>query len=48
MLCRCIEGIKFADGTYVANGEAKNDGFGHAVLGGAEMLLHYDLRIKYC
>lgn len=29
------EGIKFADGTYVAAGEAKNDGFGHAVLGGA-------------
>ena len=29
------EGIKFQDGTYVAAGEAKNDGFGHAVLGGA-------------
>jgi len=29
------EGIKFADGTYVAAGEAKNDGFGHAILGGA-------------
>ena len=31
----CSEGIKFADGTYVAAGEAKNDGFGHAILGGA-------------
>ena len=29
------EGAKYADGTYVAAGEAKNDGFGHAVLGGA-------------
>lgn len=29
------EGIKYADGTYVAAGKAKNDGFGHAVLGGA-------------
>ena len=29
------EGIKFADGTYVAAGKAKNDGFGHAILGGA-------------
>ena len=29
------EGIKFADGTYVAAGAAKNDGFGHAILGGA-------------
>ena len=29
------EGIKFADGTYVAAGQAKNDGFGHAILGGA-------------
>jgi len=29
------EGAKFADGTYLAAGEAKNDGFGHAVLGGA-------------
>ncbi len=29
------EGIKYPDGTYVAAGEAKNDGFGHAVLGGA-------------
>ena len=29
------EGVRFADGTYLAAGEAKNDGFGHAVLGGA-------------
>ena len=29
------EGIKYADGTYVSAGEAKNDGFGHAILGGA-------------
>ena len=29
------EGIKYADGTYVAAGQAKNDGFGHAMLGGA-------------
>ena len=29
------EGAKFADGTYVAAGESKNDGFGHAQLGGA-------------
>ena len=29
------EGIKFSDGTYVAAGAAKNDGFGHAILGGA-------------
>lgn len=29
------EGIKYADGSYVAAGKAKNDGFGHAVLGGA-------------
>ncbi len=29
------EGAKYADGTYIAAGEAKNDGFGHAVLGGA-------------
>jgi 6-phosphofructokinase 1 len=29
------EGAHYADGTYVAAGEAKNDGFGHAVLGGA-------------
>lgn len=29
------EGCRYADGTYLAAGEAKNDGFGHAVLGGA-------------
>jgi len=29
------EGVKYPDGTYVAAGEAKNDGFGHAILGGA-------------
>ena len=29
------EGARFADGTYIAAGEAKNDLFGHAVLGGA-------------
>ncbi|MBR2829595.1 MAG: diphosphate--fructose-6-phosphate 1-phosphotransferase [Solobacterium sp.] len=29
------EGAHYADGTYIAAGEAKNDGFGHAVLGGA-------------
>ncbi len=29
------EGVKYADGTYIAAGEAKNDGFGHAILGGA-------------
>lgn len=29
------EGARFADGTYVAASEAKNDGFGHAILGGA-------------
>lgn len=29
------EGARFADGTYLAAGEAKNDGFGHAILGGA-------------
>ena len=29
------EGSKYADGTYIAAGEAKNDGFGHAKLGGA-------------
>ena len=29
------EGAKFEDGTYVAAGESKNDGFGHAQLGGA-------------
>lgn len=29
------EGIRYADGTYLAAGESKNDTFGHAVLGGA-------------
>ena len=29
------EGCKYADGTYIAAGQAKNDGFGHAMLGGA-------------
>ncbi|MDF9823788.1 6-phosphofructokinase [Breznakia sp. PF5-3] len=29
------EGAHFADGSYLAAAEAKNDGFGHAVLGGA-------------
>lgn len=29
------EGARYADGSYLAAGEAKNDGFGHAVLGGA-------------
>ncbi|MDD3923890.1 MAG: diphosphate--fructose-6-phosphate 1-phosphotransferase [Erysipelotrichaceae bacterium] len=29
------EGARFEDGTYLAAGEAKNDGFGHAILGGA-------------
>ncbi len=29
------EGAHYADGTYLSAGAAKNDGFGHAVLGGA-------------
>ncbi|MEG0525327.1 MAG: 6-phosphofructokinase, partial [Erysipelothrix sp.] len=29
------EGVRYADGTYLAAGESKNDTFGHAVLGGA-------------
>lgn len=29
------EGVKYPNGSYLAAGEAKNDGFGHAVLGGA-------------
>ena len=33
------EGARYADGRYVAAGEAKNDGFGHAVLGGAARAL---------
>ena len=33
------EGARFEDGQYLAAGEAKNDGFGHAVLGGAAKYL---------
>ena len=33
------EGARYADGTYLAAAEAKNDGFGHAKLGGAGMAL---------
>ena len=33
------EGAKYADGTYLAAAEAKNDGFAHAVLGGAGQAL---------
>ncbi|MBQ6560338.1 MAG: diphosphate--fructose-6-phosphate 1-phosphotransferase, partial [Erysipelotrichaceae bacterium] len=33
------EGCKYADGTYIAAGEAKGDGFGHAILGGAGQAL---------
>ncbi|MBB5182861.1 diphosphate--fructose-6-phosphate 1-phosphotransferase [Catenisphaera adipataccumulans] len=33
------EGAHYADGTYVAAGQAKNDGFGHAILGGAGQAL---------
>lgn len=33
------EGCKYADGTYITAAEAKNDGFGHAVLGGAGQAL---------
>ncbi|MBR0230162.1 MAG: 6-phosphofructokinase [Erysipelotrichaceae bacterium] len=33
------EGAKYADGTYLAAAEAKNDGFAHAVLGGAGQTL---------
>ena len=33
------EGARYADGTYLAAGEAKNDKFGHAVLGGAAKAL---------
>ena len=29
------EGVKYADGTYLAAKNAQNDGFGHAILGGA-------------
>ena len=33
------EGCKYKDGTYIAAAEAKNDGFGHAMLGGAGQTL---------
>jgi len=33
------EGVRYPDGTYLAAGEAKNDGFGHAILGGAGQAL---------
>ncbi len=33
------EGCKYADGTYITAAEAKNDGFGHVVLGGAGQAL---------
>lgn len=33
------EGCKYADGSYIAAAAAKNDGFGHAVLGGAGQAL---------
>lgn len=33
------EGARYADGTYIAAAEAKNDGFGHAKLGGAAKAL---------
>ena len=29
------EGVRYPDGQYLAAGDAKNDGFGHAILGGA-------------
>ena len=29
------EGARYADGTYISSSETKNDGFGHATLGGA-------------
>lgn len=35
----CSEGAKYADGTYLAAAEAKNDGFAHAILGGAGQTL---------
>ncbi len=35
----CSEGAKYPDGTYLAAAEAKNDGFAHAVLGGAGQAL---------
>lgn len=33
------EGARFADGTYISAGESANDGFAHAVLGGAALTL---------
>lgn len=33
------EGARFADGTYLSAGESANDGFAHAVLGGAALTL---------
>ena len=33
------EGARYADGTYLSAGEAANDGFAHAVLGGAALTL---------
>ena len=33
------EGAHYADGTYISAGESANDGFAHAVLGGAAMTL---------
>ena len=33
------EGCKYEDGTYIAAGTAENDGFGHALLGGAGQAL---------
>lgn len=33
------EGARYADGTYLAAGDAANDGFAHAVLGGAALTL---------
>lgn len=41
------EGAHYADGTYISAGEARNDLFGHAVLGGAgkaleELILNHD------
>ena len=41
------EGAHYEDGTYVAAGEAKNDLFGHAVLGGAGKALEQMLLDEY-
>ncbi|MBQ4253787.1 MAG: diphosphate--fructose-6-phosphate 1-phosphotransferase, partial [Erysipelotrichaceae bacterium] len=40
------EGARYANGTYLAAGEAKNDTFGHAVLGGAANVLKQKLLEK--